>query len=370
MKKLLGFLLISILLLVLRYTIALFIVNNQVINPAVSIDKKALLLPSEVMKNTKELTPQFRVNLVSIMPMLSSYAVNIPFTIDNTESGYILKMFLASFFLSITIMYLKSILELLWIFEDREYFVYVTLLFYPSAFIYSFDPLRSAFLMFTVLSFFYLFKKKYKKAALYVGISAVLNCLGLILLIPFFYYLVMNERNDPKFKLVPKLAKLLTLAFLPSLIYGIYLFMRTGALSFFGLAALEETKKFMFIPLGYFFDYYQQYGLTINFVEITQASFLLLFIVIFVVEFIKLFLMFEYKTNEQNALFIYTAIFTLLYSSSTVGNDIVQGLGLCISSFILPAIVLNIPLRGLKFMSIVLLFVSLQTMMFVGFLIS
>jgi hypothetical protein len=380
MKKLMGFILISFLILVIRYFIALVIVNFA--NDFTKEEEQVIVLPSEVLQKTNLFKTQDGTQnsqsadsqdmpkpIAAVTPMLAKYKIEIPPVINSSEFNNILKMLLASALLGATIMYLKKISEQLWLYEDREYLIYALLVFFPAGFIYNFDPVQSGFLMFSTLAFLQMFNKKYKKAAFSVGMSIALNCLGLMLLIPFFYYAVMNEKYNTRFKLVPKSINYLITAAVPTIVFAFYLSIHTGTFSILGLSSMAEAKKFLFIPLGYFFSYYQTYAFNLSFSEILQMVFLLIMLVLLIVEFVKLFLVFEFKTNEQNALFIYTALFTLLYSSSLAGNNVIQGLGLCVSSFIIPSIALNIPLRSVKFMTAMLLFISVQTLLFINYLL-
>ncbi len=217
------------------------------------------------------------------------------------------------------------------------------------------------------MGLFFLFKKKYTVSFLILGLTILTRFIGVVYLVPFIFYFYMAERYNKKLAVLPKSLYYSATALFPTLVYYYHLFTKTG--DFFSAFRAEgAVLDFMYLPLGYFFDYFQKFGLSfqpeyfLNFVVLVAA------LAILVYAFIRIFFVFEFKSLEQSTLFICFLVYTLLLSSMAATTDFFRYFGVCLPLYLLPAITTNTYVRSNKFLAILFVLLSIQTLFFVMFL--
>lgn len=343
MKKFIQFLFLSLLILIFRYIFTLLVVNDPASYSYLSV--------LSLWKNDSSL-------VVKIFESINLYA-----------DSYLIIFFealLSTVFFAWALTILDKLLEQLWLFDEKKYYVFLMILVFPASYVFTLPGDSSLFLLLTILSVFYLYKKKYSLGSLLMGLSISLNFWGIALVIPYIFHFVTLERYNEKIKIFPKVVTYLVLTFVPVVLIGIY----TNNLSLSYFSLLQQKYSFTFVPFGFLYSLSQNITNGINYFDILNATLLVLLIVVVAKTFTKFFLVFEHRVPEQNTLFLYIFIFTLMLGSITSSVSLFELVILCFGYLICSAIVYNVYMRNHKMLFILFLFFSLQTLFFTQFLLS
>jgi Gpi18-like mannosyltransferase len=275
---------------------------------------------------------------------------------------------LSTLFLGLALFYLDKLMDTIWLYEDQKYFVYILLLVFPGSFFFSLVYSESLFLFLSVIFFYNLFKKNYFWASIFLSLATLTRAVGLLLIVPFIYYLFASERYNKKFNFISKSLTYLALVLSPLIVFYYYLFERTGDF-FAAIKAQQAVHDFLFIPFGYFFDLFNNLGQEMILGYVLNAVVLVSALVLVGYLFVRVFLILEYKTIEQNTLFVYALVYILMLSSLSSSSTMFRYLSVCLPLFLLPAsIFYSLQVRSKWFFMLSFAFLSLQTLFFIMFL--
>jgi hypothetical protein len=156
--------------------------------------------------------------------------------------------------------------------------------------------------------------------------------------------------------------------FLPLAVFYYHLFEKSGDF-FAALRGQTAIHNFLFIPFGYFFDLLNNLRPELLLAYILNALILLAALVLVGYLFVRIFLILEYKTLEQNTLFVYALVYVLLLSSLASTSTMFRYLSVCLPLFLLPASIFNtMQVRSKWFFLLSFSFLIFQTLFFIMFL--
>jgi len=291
-----------------------------------------------------------------------------PFS-KNIETVYWIGALLSTFFFGAALFYLDKLLDLVWFHEEKKYVVYLLILFFPGSFFFNLVYSEALFLLLSILFLYNLFKKNYTWASVFLSMSIITRVAGVALIVPFFFHIFIVERYNKRFKMVSKSVMYTIVILLPLLVFYYHLFDKTG--SFFGaFEAHQQTYDFLLLPLGYFFDLFMKAKPQFLVAHILNALVLVAALGILIFAFVKTYLAFEYRSLEQNTLFVYALVYTLMLSSVSSSSMMFRYFSVCLPIFILPVYFYNQTqmVRNKYFLGILFLFLSLQAMFFTLFI--
>lgn len=396
MKKLFKFWLLAISLLVFRYFISIIVSYNfpsytlnqeqTVLNKsAFFTERKPLYQISNIWnKNQSIYFAEIAVNgypkvskqegnlssysLYPLYPMtIKLFYKMLPF-IRSTEAIYLTGVILSTLFLGLALFYLDKLMDIIWLYEDQKYFVIIMLLVFPGSFFYSMFYSEALFLLLSVLFFYQLFRKKYFLASVFLSLAVLTRVVGLVMIVPFLFYLFTSERYNKKFNFISRSITYLTLVLLPLVIFYYHLFEKTGDF-FAAVKGQTAVHNFLFIPFGYFFDLINNLQTELLLAYVLNALILLAAIVLVGFLFVRIFLILEYKTLEQNTLFVYALVYVLLLSGLSSTSTMFRYLSVCLPLFLLPAtIFVSMQVRSKWFFMLSFGFLIFQTLFFIMFL--
>lgn len=395
MRKFSQFLVLAVIMLLLRYAFSLvvgylfpiYIIDQDrvILNESVFIsEKRPSYKISEIWgkgqsvyftniaingyeKGSEMEEASISASLYPLYPMLIRTVYKaIPFS-KNIETVYWIGALLSTFFFGAALFYLDKLLDLVWFYEEKKYVVFLLLLCFPGSFFFNLVYSESLFLLLSVLFLYNLFKKNYSWASVFLSLSIITRVAGVALMIPFFFHIFLLERYNKRFKMVSKSILYALVILLPLLVFYYHLSDKTG--SFFGaFKAHQQTHDFLLLPLGYFFDLFTKAKAQFVVAHILNALILVAAFGVLIFAFVKTYLAFEYKTLEQNTLFVYALVYTLMLSSVSSSSMMFRYFSVCLPIFILPVYFYNQMVRNNYFLGILFLFLSLQAMFFTLFI--
>lgn len=396
MKTMFKFWLLAISLLVLRYCLSVIVGYNfpsyslnqeeTVLNESAYLNKRKPLYQLSNIWNksqsiyfveiavngySQDAGTEGSLNGNSLYPLYSLtiklFYKALPF-INNTEAIYITGALLSAVFLGSALFYLNKLMDNIWLYEDQKYFVMIMLLVFPGSFFFNLLYSESLFLLLSVLFLYQLFRKKYFLSAVFLSLAAVTRLVGLVMIVPFLFYIFTSERYNKKFNFVSRSLSYLTMIFLPLAVFYYHLFEKSGDF-FAALRGQTAIHNFLFIPFGYFFDLLNNLRPELLLAYILNALILLAALVLVGYLFVRIFLILEYKTLEQNTLFVYALVYVLLLSSLASTSTMFRYLSVCLPLFLLPASIFNtMQVRSKWFFMLSFGFLIFQTLFFIMFL--
>ena len=394
MQKLGRYILLALLLLLVRYAISVIAVNSfptytitsdaRILNESVSLSKDAPRFELAQIWN-KGLAVRYvdialngyssvsvedasttNWSLYPLYPLALGFANDfVPF-LDDINLVYVLGVLLSALFLGIGLFYLDKLLEMLWLFDDKKYFVFLLLLTFPGSFYFSLVYADALLFMLAVLSFYLLFNKRYFWTSLIIGLSALASPSGLLLIVPLLVYYFLIERYNKRVSMFPKAVTYTVIAVLPLLPFYYHLFAQTGDL-FAAFRAHASGVDFMPIPFWYFVDLLSGGEFMIQ--NLVSAALLLSALVLVAFSFVKLFIVFEFRPPEHMALFVYSIVFVLFLSGFSAATSMLRLLSVAFPLFILPALVTNTFVRTNSYLGLLFVFLSFQVLAFVAYLV-
>jgi len=306
-------------------------------------------------------------SLYPLYPLLLRTVYKIaPFKI-NIDGVYLIGALLSTVFFGTALFILDKLLDLIWFHEEKKYAVFLLILFFPGSFFFNLAYSESLFFLLSVAFLLQLFKKKYLGASVLLSLAVVTRMAGIVLIVPFLTHMFLLERYNKRFNMVSKSVLYLSIILLPLLIFYYHIFSVTG--SFFGsLQVSRGTHGFMWLPFGYFFDVFFKENSTTLLAEMFNFVILITAFMVLVFAFIKTYLAFEYRTLEQNTIFIFALVYTLMLSSLSGGSMMFRYLAACPALFILPIYFYNQMVRNKYFLGVLFVFLSLQALFFTLYL--
>jgi len=395
MKKFSRFLILAIIALLLRYTFSVIV---GYLFPVYIIDKERIILNESAFISEKP--PTYKISeiwgkgqsvyftniaingyeqgstmgeasisssLYPLYPMLMRTIYKAtPFNI-NIEGVYWIGALLSTFFFGAALFYLDKLLDIIWFYEEKKYIVFLLLLFFPGSFFFNLVYSEALFLLLSILFLYHLFRKNYMWASLFLSLSIVTRVAGIALIVPFFFHIFLLERYNKRFKIVSKSVLYSVVILLPLLIFYYHLFARTGNI-FGAFKAHQQTHDFLLLPLGYFFDLFTKAKSQFLVAHILNALVLVLAFGILILAFIRTYLALEYRSLEQNTLFVYALVYTLMLSSFSSSSMMFRYISVCLPLFILPVFFYNQMVRNNYLLGLLFVFLGLQAMFFILFI--
>jgi len=383
MNKLTKFLLISFSLLIFRFCFSLvvgylfpiYIFNNggAIVNESAYLSDRmpmtkiselwakgdSIQIVNQVINGYEDVSAQIESPLY---PAIIRFFYKLIPVLD-INGIYILASIISSVFFALALFYLEKIFDILWFNDEKRFMVYAFLIFFPTSFFFSLVNAEALFLLLSVLFLFSMFKKKYLLASLFLGLSIASKTFGVVLLAPFAAYVFMAERHNKKFKMVPRLAMFLITTLIPPATCLYHVYSKMGSFDY-----LVGSSNFMFLPFAYFFELFTKTNSQYLLAHILNAVLLVFGLGLVIFSFIKLYFVWEGRSSEQVAVFVYALIYVLAASSFSLNSSIITLLGTCLPMFLLPAMFYEKSVRNGYLFGVLFTLLSLQAMFFSLFL--
>ncbi|OGC45514.1 hypothetical protein A2V49_04785 [candidate division WWE3 bacterium RBG_19FT_COMBO_34_6] len=281
---------------------------------------------------------------------------------------YIAGIAISTVFFGLALFMLDKLLETVWLFDDKKYFVFLLLIVFPGSYFFNLVSAESLFLFLSSASLYFMFKKKYFLSAFFIGFSIITRSAGFALVIPFLFHFLVGEKYNQEIKKLPKLSTYFVVIFTPVLIFYYHLFEKTGDF-FASIKTQTVLHEMKFFPLAFIVDYFSKYQGRINLDLFLNLILLIFLLTILIYCFIKIYLIFDGRSLEQNSLFIYALIYVLMLSSIVSHNMLFRYASVCLPLYIMSAMVFNFPVRSVRFLSVLFIFLMLQTLLFTAYLV-
>ncbi len=310
---------------------------------------------------------QTKYLLYPLYPLLIRSFISAFPVFQSVDQIYVIGAILSTLFFGLALYFLDSLLNKLWLQDDKKYMVYLLILFFPASFYFTMVSAESLFLLLSILSLNFLFSKKYYLAFTFLALSVAAKAVGIVFLIPYLFYFYMAERHNKKVKLMSKAMSFLTIVFLPVILFFYHLFATTGDF-FISLKSYFAQMNFMILPFGYFFDYFQKVGLSFRPDLILNFLVIVAVLILTVYSFVRIFFIFEFRSIEQSMLIMYLTVFVLVLISLGSETSFFRYLGVCLPMYLMPAIATNQYVRSNSFLSVLFILLSVQILLFTAFL--
>lgn len=398
MKKFLGFLLLSLCIFLFRYSLAVSVISLisedtletggiKVINDSESEFKvlsytfsdlfyswdsaRYLEVASKGYVLPTELNNQFSIwPILPLYPAILSIIGFIPIDINLDMLVLIASLYSTVLFAG-ALFFIDKLMDQLWLHDDRRYFVFLSLIFFPGAYFFTLPYSESLFLFLTAAFFFYLFRRKYTSSALIMSLAMLTSPFGFILIIPFLYLFIQSEKYNEKVNVKVKSLTYTIISFVPIIFY--YLYLRSQNMPIVYMPedqnSINNNLGVLSHVTGLISSTYSNLSILII-PDILVMGFVSL---ILIITFIKFYFVFEHRSLEQNALFIYSLFYFGILLSIPL-TMAVPSIYRYVSTFLplflfAPIIFPKTWVVSAKFMGVMFVFVSLQTLFYILFLI-
>lgn len=341
MRKFINYLLLSVVLLAFRLVFTLLVVTD-------SIHPEILASLWKVPTPGVEFFPLYSV----VSSILTSFQTLLPIPVESLANAI---------FLGVALYLLDKILDMVYIFDDKRYYVYIALICFPVAFLFQLNSFLSLFTLLMAGSIYTLFKKKYLLASLILSLGMLTNFWAISFAIPLLVHFYVAEKYNEKIKVVPNALIYSAIIFTPILLINMARFSNL-------LVYLETEYKFTLVPFGYIYNYVQAVATGFSIYSTLYMALLIGLIVLTVKTFVKFFLVYEHRNLEQNTLFLHALIFTILLGAITAPVDLILLNSLCLSYFLLSAVVYNVYMKNKMTLGLLFVLLSLQALFFVQLL--
>lgn len=279
-----------------------------------------------------------------LYPMLiKSVALALFIPLDSPYIFYI-GIILSNIFIAAAVYYLLKILDMFEVSMDNKLLFLFFLFLSPGAYFFHLFFTESLFILMSVLTFYFLFNKKYLWAALFLALALTTRVIA-ISIIPAFisYYFISEYRRKGFVDMVAETFFYGLVAIAPLTVFFLYLYYLTG--NFFAAFGIQTAwGNTGLLPLGIFTRYYEFHQFFIfwdYFWSVVAVLILILYGAWLLEKFYGKFRQIKHF-NEVFAILIYVLGYIVILSTIQNFNSIFRYISANVFIFLIPFLMLKL----------------------------
>jgi hypothetical protein len=346
-NKIIKYLIISIVLLLFRYSLSVIIIyllpilhwenyyfknENEFLLPHFLLNEKPIINPFtlwfkwdsafyyQIVKNGYETIMYDEKSFHNwafypLYPLIIKSLTSLFNIFENDSLIFFIGITVSSFFFALSLFYLEKLLKQINFNENQIQLTLMMLIIFPSSYFFNLFYPESLSFFLSTFSLYCLLNKKFLNTTISISLALITKMQNVFLVPTFFiYFFYLIYKKDIKFNLKTLISFFLytSIIFLPLLIFFKYLQQITG--NFW--AALQIQKAWQnqnFYPLSFFFTYFKIYGLNLK-IEHLLSSILIIILAFLTIKFI----LNPTKKEDKDTKIIFTlsSFFSLLIITS------------------------------------------------------
>lgn len=253
---------------------------------------------------------------------------------------------------------------------DKIITIIAALIAFPGSYFFQLFYAEGLFLFLSVMTFYFLFQRKYLVSSLFLSASVLSRPYGLTMIPAFCVYYFFREWQENRLKvfLMTPLYGIITA--LPLVVFFYRMYQLTG--NFFAAIDIQKAWNYEgFLPFGYFIRYLNIYGPIVQYGLILSVILLLILLgmtIYATVRFIKNFSKYKEHKLEYASFLTYSFVYLFLLTSMQNLSSTYRHAGANIAFFIIPAVFLGMNYKKPWTLLLFFVMISLQALFFTLFL--